>query len=292
MGWRTIVVNKNCKLSYKNEYLVIRSETLETIHLSEINIIIIENGMVSITSYLINELINNKIKLIFCDEMHNPAGEVIPYYGSFNTSKKIQNQINWNKNRKIKVWEHIVKYKIHNQAMLLKKLNINGYNKLLEYEEDVKNGDITNREGHAAKIYFNLLFGEKFIRGSNNSINAALDYGYSIILSIMNKEIVSKGYITQIGLKHRNEYNPFNLTSDLMEPFRPLIDEIVFNNMKKEYTIMIIAHRLSTIINADKIFFLNNGKIECSGTHEYLLKHSKEYKKLYETEIKTKIKKK
>lgn len=235
MGWRTIVVNKNCKLSYKNEYLVIRSETLETIHLSEINIIIIENGMVSITSYLINELINNKIKLIFCDEMHNPAGEVIPYYGSFNTSKKIQNQINWNKNRKIKVWEHIVKYKIHNQAMLLKKLNINGYNKLLEYEEDVKNGDITNREGHAAKIYFNLLFGEKFIRGSNNSINAALDYGYSIILSIMNKEIVSKGYITQIGLKHRNEYNPFNLTSDLMEPFRPLIDEIVFNNMKKEF---------------------------------------------------------
>ncbi len=235
MGWRTIVVNKNCKLSYKNEYLVIRSETLETIHLSEINIIIIENGMVSITSYLINELINNKIKLIFCDEMHNPAGEVIPYYGSFNTSKKIQNQINWNKNRKIKVWEHIVKYKIHNQAMLLKKLNINGYNKLLEYEEDVENGDITNREGHAAKIYFNLLFGEKFIRGSNNSINAALDYGYSIILSIMNKEIVSKGYITQIGLKHRNEYNPFNLTSDLMEPFRPLIDEIVFNNMKKEF---------------------------------------------------------
>ena len=191
--------------------------------------------MVSITSYLINELINNKIKLIFCDEMHNPAGEVIPYYGSFNTSKKIQNQINWNKNRKIKVWEHIVKYKIHNQAMLLKKLNINGYNKLLEYEEDVENGDITNREGHAAKIYFNLLFGEKFIRGSNNSINAALDYGYSIILSIMNKEIVSKGYITQIGLKHRNEYNPFNLTSDLMEPFRPLIDEIVFNNMKKEF---------------------------------------------------------
>ena len=91
MGWRTVVVNKNCKLSYKNDYLVIRSETLQMIHLSEINLIIVENGMVSITSYLINELINNKIKLIFCDEKHNPAGEVMPYYGSFNTSKKILN---------------------------------------------------------------------------------------------------------------------------------------------------------------------------------------------------------
>lgn len=104
MGWRTVVVNKNCKLSYKNDYLVIRSETLQMIHLSEINLIIVENGMVSITSYLINELINNKIKLIFCDEKHNPAGEVMPYYGSFNTSKKILNQIKWEKEKKDAVW--------------------------------------------------------------------------------------------------------------------------------------------------------------------------------------------
>ena len=93
MGWRTIAIHKNCKLSYKNDYLIIRSETLQMIHLSEINLVIIENGMVSITSYLINELINHKIKLIFCDEKHNPVGEVMPYYGSFNTSKKILNEI-------------------------------------------------------------------------------------------------------------------------------------------------------------------------------------------------------
>ena len=118
MGWRTVVVNKNCKLSYKNDYLIIRSESLQMIHLSEINLIIIENGMVSITSYLINELINNKIKLIFCDETHNPAGEVVPYYNSFNISKKIQNQIKWKEKDKDDVWQQIVKYKIHNQAML------------------------------------------------------------------------------------------------------------------------------------------------------------------------------
>ena len=179
MGWRTVVVNKNCKLSYKNDYLVIRSENLQMIHLSEINIIMIENGMVSITSYLINELINNKIKLIFCDEAHNPAGEIVPYYSSFNTSKKVQNQIKWKDEAKDIVWQQIVKHKIHNQAMLLKKLDIKGYEKLLEYEESVEVGDTTNREGHAAKVYFNLLFGKKFIRGMNDSINIGLDYSYS-----------------------------------------------------------------------------------------------------------------
>lgn len=235
MGWRTVVVNKNCKLSYKNDYLIIRSETLEMIHLSEINILLIENGMVSITSYLINELINNKIKLIFCDEKHNPSGEVMPYYGSFNTSKKILNQVKWDSSKKDIVWQQIVKHKIHNQAMLLKKLGIMGYEKILEFEECVEVGDRTNREGHAAKVYFNLLFGKSFIRGEENNINNALNYGYAILLSTINKEIISKGYITQLGINHKSEFNQFNLTCDIMEPFRPLIDEIVYNNMNFEF---------------------------------------------------------
>ena len=234
MGWRTVVVNKNCKLSYKNDYLVIRSETLQMIHLSEINLIIVENGTVSITSYLINELINNKIKLIFCDEKHNPAGEVMSYYGAFNTSKKILKQTNWKEERKDLIWQQIIKNKIHNQAMVLKELKIENYEKLLEFETQVLPGDKTNREGHAAKVYFNLLFGRKFIRGENDNINSSLDYGYAIILSTMNKEIVSKGYITQLGINHKSEFNQFNLACDLMEPFRPLVDKIVYENCNLE----------------------------------------------------------
>lgn len=262
MGWRTIVINKNCKLSYKNDYLVIRSETLQMIHLSEINIIMIENGMVSITSYLINELINNKIKLIFCDEAHNPAGEIVAYYSSFNTSKKIQNQIKWKNETKNKVWQQIVKHKIHNQAMLLKKLKIDEYEKLLEYEASVEEGDSTNREGHAAKVYFNLLFGKRFIRGSDDNINKGLDYGYSILLSTINKEVVSKGYITQIGINHKSEFNQFNLTCDLMEPFRPLIDEIVYNSINsgldKEHKYKLIDFLNNTIKIDNKEQFVSN----------------------------------
>lgn len=244
MGWRTIVVNKNCKLSYKNDYLIIRSEDLKMIHLSEINTIMIENGMASITSYLINELSNKKIKLIICDEKHNPSCEMMPYYGAFNTSKKVMNQSKWKKDKKDKVWQYLIKYKIYNQAMLLKKLEIEGYEKLLRYEEQVEIADKTNREGHAAKVYFNLLYGMDFNRNDIDNTNIALDYGYTILLSLMNREVVSKGYITQIGVNHKNEFNQFNLSCDLMEIYRPLIDEIVYLNREfvfdKEYKYKLI----------------------------------------------------
>ena len=262
MGWRTVVVNKNCKLSYKNDYLIIRSEELQMIHLSEISTIIVENGMVSITSYLINELAQQKIKIIFCDEKHNPSCEMMPYYGSFNTSKKVTNQAKWKKDIKQKAWQQIVKHKIHNQAMLLKNLNIKGYEKLLEFEEQVELDDKTNREGHAAKVYFNLLFGMDFSRDREDNTNIALDYGYSIILSMLNREIVSKGYITQLGLNHKNEFNQFNLSCDLMEIFRPLIDEIVYRNREfafdKSYKYKLIDVYNRQIIIKNREQYLNN----------------------------------
>ena len=244
MGWRTVVISKNCKLSYKNDYLIVRSEELKMIHLSEINMIIIENGMTSITSYLINELANKKIKLIICDEKRNPSCEITPYYGSFNTSKKIMNQIKWKQEKKDKAWQQLVRYKIHNQAMLLKKLEINGYEKLFEFEKQVELADKNSRKGHATKLYFNLLYGIGFFRSNPDNTNISLDYGYTILLSLINREVVSKGYITQLGINHKNEFNQFNLSSDLMEIFRPMVDEIVYNNRQfvfdKEYKYKLI----------------------------------------------------
>lgn len=275
MGWRTVVVNKNCKLSYKNDYLIIRSEELQMIHLSEINSIIVENGMVSITSYLINELAQKKIKIVFCDEKHNPSCEMMPYYGAFNTSKKILNQVKWNKNKKEEAWQQIVKHKIHNQAMLLKKLNIEGYEKILEYEEQVELDDKTNREGHAAKVYFNLLFGMDFSRDKDDNTNVALDYGYSILLSILNREIVNKGYITPLGINHKNEFNQFNLSCDLMEIYRPLVDEIVYNNRElvfdKEYKYKLInIYNRQIVIKGKQQYLVNAVPIFITNVFEFL----------------------
>lgn len=262
MSWRTIVITNQAKLSYKNGYMIVRGEDVSMIHLSEINTVLIDTTAVSITSYLICELMKNKIKLVFCDEKRNPQSEVVPYYGSHDTSKKINMQLNWNDETKSLVWTKIIFQKIMNQADHLKKLNLSNWDKLMEYVYDLQLNDVTNREGHAAKVYFNTLFGKDFSREEANDINAALNYGYSIILSAFNKAIVANGYITQIGLKHKNYFNQFNLTSDLMEPFRVFVDEIVyihqFEPFNNKYKLILIDLLNKKIRINSKEYYLTN----------------------------------
>ena len=236
MSFRTVVITKQSKLSYKNKYLAVKSELEEKyIHLSEIDTIIVDSIAVSISSYLLKELADNKINIIFCDEKHNPFGELSSFYSSHNTSKKILTQIKWNNKQKDELWSLIVKNKIINQALLLHKIKSDNYELLMSYVNDVRVGDKTNREAHSAKVYFNSLFTKKFIRNANDDINAALNYGYSILLSNFNKEIINNGYLTQLGIHHKSEFNQFNLACDLMEPFRPIIDNFVYYNQTREF---------------------------------------------------------
>lgn len=235
MSFRTVVISNQSKLSYKNRFLVVKQDNDEKyVHLSEIDTIIVDSIAVSISTYLLKELSDSKINIIFCDEKHNPFGELLSYYSSHNTSKKIQKQINWLKENKDKMWQNIIKNKIINQALMMKKINSNKYELLLTYIEDVLSADKTNREGHAAKVYFNELFGKDFVRNESDNINAALNYGYAILLSTINKEVISNGYLTQMGIHHKNEFNEFNLSCDLMEPFRIVIDNFVYYNQEKE----------------------------------------------------------
>mgnify|MGYP002673769003 CR=1 FL=1 len=250
MSWRTVVISSNAKLDYQIGYLVIRGQETKKVHLNEIKTLIIESTAVSLTSYLLSELTKNKVKVIFCDEKRNPSSELLPYYGSHDTSFKIRNQIVWDDFIKKDVWTQIVKEKILQQALLLQNLGCAEADMLLTYRDDVVQGDITNREGHAAKVYFNALFGKQFTRTEENPTNAALNYGYSILLSMFNREIVSNGYLTQLGLFHDNMFNPFNLASDLMEPFRPLVDEYVWR-MKPEYFETDEKHELLKIITQE-----------------------------------------
>lgn len=235
MSFRTVVISNQSKLSYKNRFLVVKQDNDEKyVHLSEIDTIIVDSIAVSISTYLLKELSDSKINIIFCDKKHNPFGELSSYYSSHNTSKKIQKQINWLKENKDKMWQNIIKNKIINQALMMKKINSNKYELLLTYIEDVLSADKTNREGHAAKVYFNELFGKDFVRNESDNINAALNYGYAILLSTINKEVISNGYLTQMGIHHKNEFNEFNLSCDLMEPFRIVIDNFVYYNQEKE----------------------------------------------------------
>lgn len=236
MSFRTVVISRQSKISYKNRFLVVKQDNDEKyVHLSEIDTIIVDSISVSISAYLLKELSDNKINIIFCDDKHNPFGELATYYSRHNSSKKIKEQIIWKTRDKDELWSRIVKNKIINQALLLRKVKSDKYNLLLSYVDEVKTGDRTNREGHAAKVYFNALFGNNFVRNGFDEINAALNYGYAVLLSTINKEIINNGYLTQLGIHHKNEFNQFNLTCDLMEPFRIIIDNFVYYNQKRKF---------------------------------------------------------
>lgn len=224
-----MVVTGIAKLDYKMDYLVIRKkEETHKIHLSEIGMLLIESTAISLTAMLICELMKHKIKVIFCDEQHNPHSELLPYYGSHDTSGKIRKQVTWTELEKEMVWTEIVIEKIRQQSIHLQEAGAYDEAEMLDkYITEIEPGDASNREGHAAKVYFNALFGLDFTRSEDNVINAALNYGYGILLSCFNREIIANGYMTQIGLFHDNMFNPFNLASDYMEPFRPVIDRIV-----------------------------------------------------------------
>ena len=269
MSWRTVVISNSAKLDYRMGYMIVRQSEIVKIHLSEIALLLIESTAVSLTSALLAELTKKKIKIIFCDEKRNPSSELIPFYGSHDTSAKVRVQVGWRKEIKMSVWTEIVTEKIRKQKELLQKLNyLNEAGLLQEYIREIQFGDATNREGHAAKVYFNALFGKEFSRTNDVPINAALNYGYGIILSLANREIVSNGYITQIGLFHDNMFNAFNLGSDLLEPYRILIDQMVYQmkpeKFEHEEKMMILdILNQEVVIDNKRNYVMNALKIYC-----------------------------
>lgn len=290
MSWRTVVIASRAKLELKLGYLVVRGEEVSRIHLSEISTIIIENTASAITATLISELIKRKIKLIFCDEKRNPCAELVSHYGCHDTSMKVRNQIKWNEHLRQTVWTEIVTEKIKNQYRFLRDLNSQKAGMLEGYLKEIEFNDASNREGHSSKVYFNEIFGMEFTRSSENNINAALNYGYGIILSAFNREIAANGYITQLGLFHDNMFNYFNLSSDLMEPFRILVDRCVFDMELEEFRKsqkMNLVNILNKNIYIDgKTQVVNNGiKIYCRSVFDALNENDVSLIRFYRDEL-------
>ncbi len=249
MSWRVVVISKRCKLEYKLGYLICRGEEIKKIFIKEISTLIIESTAVSLTAALLCELIKAKVNIVFCDEKHNPQSQLLALHDRHDCSGILKKQINWSEGAKQSVWAHIVKLKIHHQYLFLKEIESEKATLLKGYLEEIIDGDLTNREGHAAKVYFDALFGLKFKRCDNTFINSALNYGYSIILSAFNREIVGDGYNTQLGICHKNEFNAYNLSCDLMEPFRIIVDRAVFNGEDNEMLTPDYKHKLCDILN-------------------------------------------
>ena len=259
MAFRIVTIKNRCKLEYSLNYLICRNQNETKILLDEISTLIIQSTEVAITTALISNLAKRNIKVLFCDEKSNPESQLMPIYGTNDSFKKIEIQQNWNKKIKSILWKEIIKQKIFNQMRNLETINIDNYNKLKFYYENVEENDISNREGHAAKVYFNSLFGKDFARYLKNDTNKYLNYGYSILLSSINREIKSLGYLTEIGIHHIGKTNPFNLSCDFIEPLRPLVDHMVIkkivneDNFKKEFV---------NLLNKKVIFMKNEMFLE------------------------------
>lgn len=225
MGFRTVIVKSRAKLEVRLNSLIVRGEQEKKIFLDEINTLIVQSTAVSLTASLLCELTKRNIKVIFCDEKHNPQSELMPYYGAHNASKRCKEQFAWESAVKARIWREIVKKKIETQALHLLDGGFEEQARLLQsYIPQVQDNDVTNREGHAAKVYFNCLLGMGNSRKAGGFLNGCLNYGYAVLLSAFNREIVASGYLTQVGIWHDNEFNPFNLASDLIEPFRVAVD--------------------------------------------------------------------
>lgn len=236
MSWRTVIVSNQSKLDYKMGMMVVRGEEIRRVVLDEVAILVIENPAVSITGCLIEALVERKIKVIFCDSKRSPAAELVPHHGSHDSARKIRTQAAWSDHVKAVIWQELVSEKIRKQADFLAELKREREAELLlSYIGQVELLDATNREGHAAKVYFNALFGMDFTRSATTPVNAALNYGYSLVLSSFNREVSANGYLTQLGLFHDNMFNHFNLSCDLMEPFRILVDRAVRFNIPTQF---------------------------------------------------------
>lgn len=290
MSWRIIVISKRAKLDLQLGKMVVRSDEITKIVLSEISTIIVESTAVSITASLISELAKRKIKVIFCDEKRNPSCELVNYYGSHDTSNKIRKQIAWKQQTKEAIWTEIVTDKIRKQKDLLELLRRKESALLDTYLKEITWNDGTNREGHAAKVYFNSLFGLDFTRTEDSLINAALNYGYSVLMSAFAREIVASGYLTQLGIFHDNMFNQFNLASDLMEPFRILIDREVlmmtlevFQHSEKMQLVNVLNHEVRI---DGKVQYVNNAiKIYCKSVFDALSEDDSALIRFYKIEL-------
>ena len=220
-------------LNLRNGQMVIHTreapDIQKSVPIEDIGFVILEEQQCSITLPLLNALSDNNVAVIFCDENRMPNAMLMNLDSNRTQGESYRTQIEASEPLKKGLWKQIVEAKIRNQAALLRKLGRDG-DKLKPYYMNVKSADADNREGIAAKIYWSELFGTDFIRSrEGSSPNNLLNYGYTILRAAVTRSIMGSGLFPAFGIFHRNRYNAFPLADDLMEPYRPFVDELVYN---------------------------------------------------------------
>lgn len=293
MSWRTVYIDDASKLSLNLDCLqVVHQKQKYNIALNEISTIIIEDYKTIITVRLLSRLAELGINVIFTTKNKMPIGAIHPFNNNSRTAKVSRIQLELPKKRQQLIWKQIIEIKINNQAVILDYYNMdNTYIK--QYASEVELGDISNKEGQAARVYFKKLFGEKFIRFSDDIYNYCLNFTYQIIRSKIAQAVIDRGLNPAIGIFHRGEYNYFNLADDLIEPYRPLVDKYICDLLEKEapkyltvelkkkllevYQLIVkINNKKMKLIDSIKIY-MNNILDFYNGKTDYITKYPQVY---------------
>ncbi len=270
MSWRNIVISGPARLSLERNHLVVKQEEEVHIPLEDICSIVIETPQALITSRLLDELARKSIALFSCDPMHLPSGLFIPFAQHSRQLKVLKGQLEQSLPFRKNCWRMLVKQKITNQAKCLAYLNKDGSRELHAIASEVKSGDSTNREGFAARVYFNSYM-PSTTRQEDNTVNAALNYGYSIMRGSVARSLAAYGFIPAVGVHHCNELNPFNLADDFMEVLRPVVDLWVAQNITegqdfgiKERVSLVSLLNSSAVIDLSKQSIIRAIDIMCA----------------------------
>lgn len=223
MGYRNIKIESFIGLHIKNSQLIIGDKGV-SFPLEDINCVLIENQSVTVSSYMLQEFAKNEIALYVCDEKHLPNAVLLPLVKHSRHFKMLTRQIEAGKPLIKRLWQQIIVCKIKNQALCLKEMGLDSYDKLLAMTKEVQSGDKTYVEAKAAAYYFRALYGDDFTRDNECIINSAMNYAYAIIRGLIARSIVCYGLEPSLGMFHHSELNSFNLADDLIEVFRPLVD--------------------------------------------------------------------
>ena len=230
---RTLVFSNPVYLSLRNQQLVLAykddPEHTTTVPIEDIGVVVVEHQQISITLPLLNALTENEVQVVFCNSKGMPSSMLLGFEANNLQGETLRYQMACGEVLKKQLWKQIVESKIRNQSQLLDRVGQDGAC-LRPYYSNVKSGDTDNREGIAARLYFQRLFGADFVRDRTlPGVNALLNYGYTILRAAVSRAIVSSGLFPAIGIFHHNRSNAFPLADDIMEPYRPFVDEAVYD---------------------------------------------------------------
>ena len=240
MGWKTLIIGSECSVSLSlNRFKITIGDDYQYVPMTDVDTVIFTHDKCVMTIPLISKLLENNVNIVICNSKNDPIGVFNAFNNHSLAFKQLEKQIDWKVTRKKKLWRNIVSDKIQSEIDCLSLLEADAetIKKLKQLKNSIYNDDLTNREAIAARIYFKELFGTEFNRDDSDDIrNYALNYGYKIMASYISKCVVSRGLLTQLGIHHVGEGNPFNLTYDFIEPLRALVDLWVCRHITQEFT--------------------------------------------------------